>query len=211
MNSSNSHIDLAHRSCSKQLKQLREKQRLTKADLAEKAGLTYRTVHDLEEGRRPRIQKTTLIALAEALGVGPESLLAETQPEVHQPTSSQKPRHILSNHTFLKALIIIIVASFALFAVRHFAVSNARWTIEDQTIVGHDRLFGSTLWQYHAQDQINNVTNAPWSEGELILGLHNLRGKHGPIQCLNRSNGKIRWSQLLDIQKPMNQGPTVVW
>jgi transcriptional regulator with XRE-family HTH domain len=56
------------------LTRLREARRLTKSELARLAQVSYRTVHELESGRRNRIQEKTLVLLAGALGVEPEEL-----------------------------------------------------------------------------------------------------------------------------------------
>ena len=64
------------------LKQLRQARRLTQEQLAERAGLSYKFIGELERGRgNPTL--TTLGALAEALGVGLIDLL---------PVETERPR-----------------------------------------------------------------------------------------------------------------------
>jgi transcriptional regulator with XRE-family HTH domain len=62
------------------LRALRQRGRLTQTALAEKAGLSLRSIQNWEQGHRmPRVQ--TLIALAGALRVSVDDLLAdETRP-----------------------------------------------------------------------------------------------------------------------------------
>ncbi|MFO7652661.1 MAG: helix-turn-helix domain-containing protein [Candidatus Krumholzibacteriia bacterium] len=73
-------IDISGGDFPSRLTELRERARLTKAELAAKGGLSYRTVHDLELGRRERIQEKTLILLADSLGVTPLELLTGSAP-----------------------------------------------------------------------------------------------------------------------------------
>jgi transcriptional regulator with XRE-family HTH domain len=57
------------------LKQLRQAHRLTQEQLAERAGLSYKFIGEVERGRgNPTL--TTLAAISEALGVGLVDLLA---------------------------------------------------------------------------------------------------------------------------------------
>ena len=68
-------VDISDGFFSRRIALLRERAHLTKSELAARAQVSYRTVHDLEIGRRTRIQEKTLNLLAEALGVDPHELL----------------------------------------------------------------------------------------------------------------------------------------
>lgn len=57
------------------LRELRIKKNLTKIELADKAGLNYRTIHEIEKGARDRVQEMTLVSIAEALDTTYEELL----------------------------------------------------------------------------------------------------------------------------------------
>ncbi len=57
------------------VKRLREKLGLTQEAFAERAGLKYKHYQSVEAGRKPNIQFSTLIKLAEACGVEPWELL----------------------------------------------------------------------------------------------------------------------------------------
>jgi transcriptional regulator with XRE-family HTH domain len=68
-----------------QLRRLREKAGLSQRGLAERAGVSLRSVQNWEQGHRaPRARP--LLALARALGVSVEALLTE------EPTPAKKPR-----------------------------------------------------------------------------------------------------------------------
>lgn len=69
------------------LKQLRQARRLTQEQLAERAGLSYKFIGEVERGRgNPTL--TTLAAISDALGVGLIDLLA-LDPERPRLTSRQ--------------------------------------------------------------------------------------------------------------------------
>src|SRR3954469_220628 len=71
------------------LKELREAAGLTQPQLAERAGLTKDGIAQLESGRREPAWRT-VVALCEALGVGPGEFLK--QPAARPPTSRGRPR-----------------------------------------------------------------------------------------------------------------------
>lgn len=59
----------------KNLKRLRERQRLTQQDLAERAGIDYKYAQRIEAGHWPGLRLKTIEKLAEALGVPAWQLL----------------------------------------------------------------------------------------------------------------------------------------
>jgi transcriptional regulator with XRE-family HTH domain len=63
------------------LRALREAAGLTKTELASKAGLSYRAVHNLETDCHLRVLQKTVMVLAEALGVSCDVLLGYSGPE----------------------------------------------------------------------------------------------------------------------------------
>jgi transcriptional regulator with XRE-family HTH domain len=70
------------------LKTMREKAELSQSALAERAGLSLRSIQNWEQGHRvPRAQ--SLLALARGVGVSLEQLLAGIDPD--EPPVKQKP------------------------------------------------------------------------------------------------------------------------
>lgn len=66
------------------LKEAREKAGLSQTDLADRTGLSVRSIQNWEQGHRtPRVQ--VVLTLAEAVGVKPEQLLLAI--------AGQQPRH----------------------------------------------------------------------------------------------------------------------
>jgi transcriptional regulator with XRE-family HTH domain len=79
------------------LKQLRQARRLTQEQLAEKAGLSYKFIGEVERGRgNPTL--TTLAALSSALGVGLIDLLGvETERPKLTPRQASQVRDALAS------------------------------------------------------------------------------------------------------------------
>lgn len=63
------------RTFGQRLQQLREDARLTRAELAEAAGLTRQMVTAIEAGRRPDPSWSTVLKLADALNVTPNDFM----------------------------------------------------------------------------------------------------------------------------------------
>lgn len=73
-------VDISAGDFRSRLQHLRGKANLTKTELADRAQLAYRTIHDIELGKRGRVQEKTLRLIAEALGVTFEELLDTRSP-----------------------------------------------------------------------------------------------------------------------------------
>lgn len=71
------------------LQELRLAAKLSQAGLADKAGLSTRSIQNWEQGhRRPRVE--VLMALAKALDVGVEKLLTDAGPPPKPPAAKSK-------------------------------------------------------------------------------------------------------------------------
>ena len=68
-------IELVPEAFASRLRALREAAGLTRAELAQRAGLTYRTILNLETGKVGRAQEKTLLLLVEVLQVDRNELL----------------------------------------------------------------------------------------------------------------------------------------
>ena len=103
-----------------ELRKIREEQNLTQEELAEKSGLSVRTIQRIESGITPK--GYTLKALASGLGVHERDVLP---PEVHkaeltaeQPVSIQEETEIV--HYSLVKIINLSSVPFAWFPVANF-------------------------------------------------------------------------------------------
>ena len=79
------HVDVGGNGLPDRLRRLRLERGLTKQELAERAGLSGRTVRDLENRRRDRVQEKTVLLIAEALEVEPAVLLGTRAESVSSP------------------------------------------------------------------------------------------------------------------------------
>ena len=87
------------------LKQLRQAGRLTQEQLAERAGLSYKFIGEVERGRgNPTL--TTLSALSEALGVGLADLLGldVDRPRLSARQASQVREALVSIETLVESV-----------------------------------------------------------------------------------------------------------
>lgn len=57
------------------VKALREDLLLTQADVAQRSGVSERTISDIEQGHRPKPQNKTILVLAQVLEVGTDLLM----------------------------------------------------------------------------------------------------------------------------------------
>lgn len=70
---------------SDQIKARREAAGLTPTQLARNAGLTPRTVWNIERGARDVVQERTVLRLAFALSCGPEDIASDYRPTTYHP------------------------------------------------------------------------------------------------------------------------------
>lgn len=181
----------------RRLRALREQRHLTKADLAERSGLSSRTIHDLEMGRRDRIQEKTLMLLADALEVPVEELLA--RPEAEE-KNGQPPRPLVSRRGGVIALgILVVLFGFAAWYAWSFARNNAEPEWVDRRLVVRDRIFHSTLWTLGATHEIERVEASPWRRDHLLVYVDSRSPDTDKLLCLERADGDTVWSVGLDV------------
>ena len=188
------------------LKSIREKQQLTKSDLAEKAGLSSRTVHDLENGRRDRIQEKTLMLLAQALDVSIFELLGR-EPSEEDPldftqdfTPSPAGRLYLSQPAGLAILAgLVVVLVFSAGHLWSYARDNAEWTCEKELLTVRDRIFGLELWNLGGENSFSFCQTSPWSTDRLLLGVDGHTSTGGRLLNLDRATGDTIWSVTPDV------------
>ncbi|MBU8871764.1 MAG: helix-turn-helix domain-containing protein [Gemmatimonadales bacterium] len=220
-------IDLSGTDLPSRLQALREEHQLTKTDLADKAGLSYRTVHDLENHKRDRIQEKTLMLLAQALEVPVYTLLgfepgkqdqAQKTPLLllaqaldmpledflnHPPTSSGFPppnsRH--RNRIWVISGIFVIAAlAISLGLLWHKGRVRANWILDEGSLVVRDEVFGFKLWELPKNSHIEFCVESPWDSGQLLLGTTFRAQGGGRLFSLNRVSGDTTWIVQPDIE-----------
>ena len=114
-------IELEQPDFGARIEQLRGPANLTKRELAERCGLAYRTIHDIEIGKRDRVQEKTLRLIAEALGLSYDELvngLAQAPRANHVATSRGPHNLTLIVPTFVVGIAIGVVATLFVIANR---------------------------------------------------------------------------------------------
>jgi len=186
MRNNGKNIDLGDGNFPERLRSLREALHLSQSDLAEKAGLTYRTVHDLELGKRKVSQQKTLMLLAQALGVNLEALLGK--PRVAPPRKSHRG-------TWLRislALIVLIGVGGGL--LWQTALSHAEWTLEKGQLTVSDGILGLELWKTDPDNPVLLCVDSPWDPNHLLIGTNRECADGGRAYCLARASGDTVWS-----------------
>lgn len=195
---------------------LREASRLSKAELADRATLSYRTILNLESGSSRRIQEKTVMLLAEALAVSVDDLLGrsnradtpEPVPATEQVAESDsrpdpatvaeaigtrpawRLRRLLLLTLAAVSIIVIVVA-----AVRpwHAAPIRPEWNVDDGRLTVRDEVSGQTLWTLDATPNSLRVMLAPWSEEELIVAASIRTAGGGWLRAYDHRTGRQLW------------------
>lgn len=128
-------IDISDPAIRNRLAELRERLNLTKPELAERAGVSFRTVHDIESGRRKCVQERTLRLLAVALEVTYEALVHGPRDAAADvaPAQTVPPARLVSGRLPLAAVVIVAFASLVVLA---FAVNGRLSRSKDTTELG---------------------------------------------------------------------------
>ncbi len=198
MGNNQRNIDLSRNGFPQRLRFLREASHLSQSDLAEKAGLTYRTVHDLESGKRKRSQEKTLILLAQALEVSLDELMAAKVPENPAPAVPPSRRFPLRITIGAAALAALALAAVMLW---HQSCTRADWTIDHWQLVVKDKFLGLKIWEISGNGpQVNSCRVSPWNSRHLLVGTHRDTPGGGRLLCLDRASGDTIWTVGPDIQ-----------
>ena len=196
MTRNNQNIDLSGNGFPERLRMLRIAAGLSKTELADKAGVSGRTVHDMERGARPRAQEKTLLLLAEALGVTLDELLGQADPpppsrqspaQPHR-SPSQGPRILL-----IPAIVVLFLAAAGLLACR-YALVHAEFTQDQRHLVVRDGLLGRVLWELGGVHGVQRAITCPWDPQIILASGDSHRPRSRLITALKKSNGDTLWS-----------------
>ena len=178
----------------RKLRQLREAGLLTKADLADKAGVSERTVREIETDGRERIQEKTLMLLAQALDVTLDELL-ERSPQA----KADKPRAGYRLERLQVFLVIGLVAAgcMAMMLWEH-ARNTATWEVTEKLIIGRDGVFGIELWRLVFDTDLLEVRLDPWGGDFLLVIEKGDRTAEIPLIAIDRRTGKRIWELFAD-------------
>ncbi len=185
-------VDIVRMGLPALIRKLRSDRQLTQSQLANKAGLTYRTVHDLESGRRVRAQEQTLILLAKALDLTYEELLEGFQHRVPSTDAhSARPRHL---GVWLAVVLVVVVFLVGSLLVRSTSASRAYIQVDGGTVSVMDGLLHNELWRSVANSNISVCERSPRSDRVLLLGRRGNAHDGGSLEARSLATGKIQWS-----------------
>jgi transcriptional regulator with XRE-family HTH domain len=183
------------------VRELRTILRLTKAELADRSGLSIRTLQDIEAGRKTRIQEKTLHLLADALGVelevlaGSASRTGDAGEGSKLPDSPAPPGHAGRSRTWLVLIAVpLLLAAVGLPIAWNWSRHHAEWTLEDNRLVVRDALLGLKLWEITEEPLVGHCRVSPWSSDHLLIGLTSQYPASGRLRCLDRATGDTIWT-----------------
>jgi DNA-binding XRE family transcriptional regulator len=182
---------------SERLRQLREAAYMTQGDLAERAGVAARSVHEIESGRRERVLAKTVMLLAEALEMKVEDLLADGAEIGAAGVAERTPRSPWRG--VLIGAVVAVSAALALwFCLPAVAPAlSGRNVVVDQeagSITTRDELLGETVWERNFGDRVLCWRYAPWSDETLLVGLDDRCERGGRLIALDVRSGEELWS-----------------
>ncbi|MBK9305033.1 MAG: helix-turn-helix domain-containing protein [bacterium] len=192
------------------LRVLREQRYLTQSDLAARAEVAARSVHELESGRRNRALAKTLMLLAEALGVTYTELVAglpatpaeltdappdqiDSQESLTAPAPTtaivaRRPRYRLYA---LIALLVLLGATgliLSRFDGRRVVVNESEGIVEV-----NGTLLGRTIWRRDFANEIRDWRRAPWDKDVLLVGLAAESTNGGRLLAVTADKGSTLW------------------
>lgn len=199
-------VDIRGTEVPRVLRELRESRNLTKAELADRVGLSERAIRLLETGRSKRVQEKTLCVLGEFFGVTRDELLGRVPlppmnggrpdrspaPEPPAPKRLRFPNWIKIAGSL--AALAVLVGVFL--GVRNLALSKAAWKVSGNCIVVRDGLLGLKLWEDCHKSPIarepDSVKFARWGRERVIAyGLEPGPVDGGTLFVRSIATGKI--------------------
>lgn len=176
----------------------------TKSELAEASGLSPRTIHEIEAGRRDRVLEKTLLLMAEALGMEVDSLLGSPPPFAGELESQELAGHPIAHipyrRLFILTLVLMVVLSTVLFLPGFWSVKPM---LDAGRLSGVKRVFGRTAWQLDVNAPVEFMVPSPWNSRDVLVGLAADGDDGGQILLIDGRTGKTRWAVEPDIQQVM--------
>ena len=102
-------IDISDGGFAKRIENLRRARGMTKFDLAEKAGLSGRGIHNIESGKQDRVLEKTVYLLADTLRVSYDELVHGSTAHASSTTSVSWIRRPVIFLGIIAAIVIIVV------------------------------------------------------------------------------------------------------
>jgi len=196
---------------------LRVARYLTETELADRAGLTYKTIREIENGKRDRSYENTLLSLAAALDLSIDELLGLESPEDEKgKMAADLPEGECSRFRFWKksliAAVIMLMAWVVIFGITFgYGYSHAVVRAEGNLLTAKDGVFGIGLWEKQNNAPWTFSRIAPWDKSLMLVGSDSKTFGGGQLMCLARATGDTLWSAGPDIDAVVRAfGPDLV-
>ncbi len=195
---SNKNVDITKLEFPRRLRQLRLERNLTATDLAQHAGLSYRTILEIEKGARKRVQAKTLMLLADALEMTFDELLQDGRsgsrvPEAPPSADGRGPRWL----QWSGVAALVLIALFG--SLYHRALATAEWEIAGSDLRIQDGVLGHVLWESQGEATISICERSPWSNDVLLVGRRGEMPDGGNLTALSLAKGDTLWTVRPDI------------
>ncbi|PIV80528.1 hypothetical protein COW53_09190 [bacterium CG17_big_fil_post_rev_8_21_14_2_50_64_8] len=184
-----------------QFQSLREEQNLSRTKLSEMSGVSVKTIMAIETGKRKRCQESTVMILAEALGITLADLKSGNgiPSQVSDFPIGGKIQNILRARSFWAILIVFLVSLFG--AGWFLAGTHGIVIHEDMRLEYRDPWFNLRIWQMDPQIKVRSWRRAPWSDRVLLLGLRDQPNLGDQYIAVSTLTGKMLWGVSPDYEQ----------
>ena len=178
----------------KRVKLLRESAFMTVDELADSAGVSDRTIRNIENGPSWDPKSKTALKVAKALGVSVDSLWEKLEPG-HPHSSSWRRKLGLGRPAVLFAGGVLTV----LLGLAIYSVTHANWTVTEGRLEVRDRILGVLMWKLETGESEVICIESPWNSKVLLVGQRANNSTTGPVIAVNRVTGREEWRFELDV------------
>lgn len=188
-------LNLSRTRCPERIRDARIARGWTTQDLAERAGVSERTIRQLERRQRSAFLEFTLLQIARALDTPLADLLASPGQPVGD-ASGARPRRLWR---IVAAGALGVLGVFTILALRGPGEPVAV-TRTDAGIEARDARRRLVWHQNHAAG-VEFCDESPWHDDTILVGLQADAGKGGRVLLLERRSGRLIWSREPDLAR----------
>ncbi|MEZ4389035.1 MAG: helix-turn-helix transcriptional regulator [Candidatus Krumholzibacteriia bacterium] len=202
------------------VRDLRLARGLTRQSLADRAGVSARTVYNIERGQQQNPLEDTLLRLAAALECPVRDLIAgpppsppmprpEPEPEPGPTAAPPPPLPPLPSPTPPRAErnprptpLLLLVLALAVVAAAMVMINGrtATLVVTPHSVAMRGSLFGNLIWERTFASRVSVVERARWASDDVLVGLGFDGLDAGGLHCLDAASGEDRWATGPDTQ-----------
>ncbi len=218
-------VDISATRFAEQLSSRRRALGLSKVDLAEKACVSAKVVHQIETGSRTNFLEKTLLLLAEAIDIPLEELLQPAESESSSPSQpsedapadgirqpgqlSTTPRR--RQGRLLAAALVVVVGTLAIALSMgpHRSPQVPRVNLIGSTVSAANPSTGELIWSRTFDSTVYLAEPSPWLDGTVLATLHADGPDGGRVLLLDGRTGDTIWSRSPDtelVEKAFGEG-----